>query len=198
MGWSSNIHVKDSIRLKSWKVCTNWGYVRSDATQNRIRIVRHGDSSEDIDAQLVKNWRQWWRGEKIRNSECETLTPGTGDLETGAVVKNRTGQISVEGGQGICDQWKEKGQCSKGDKCSFRHESNDHAQKPTPKAATPSEPSMTQGRSVSRKRSVRGRSQTGRILRQPCRYYLKGYLREIAFWILSFCRMSIFLSRNGM
>ena len=26
----------------------------------------------------------------------------------------------------------------------------------------------------SRKRSVRGRSQTGRILRQPCRYYLKG------------------------
>ena len=48
------------------------------------------------------------------------------------------------------------------------------AQKPTPKAATPSEPSMTRGRSASRKRSVRGRSQTGRILRQPCRYYLKG------------------------
>ena len=30
------------------------------------------------------------------------------------------------------------------------------------------------GRSESRKRNVRGRSQTGRILRQPCRYYLKG------------------------
>ena len=67
-----------------------------------------------------------------------------GRNETGAVVKNRKGTIDV-------DQRKEKGQCSKGDKCSFWHESNDHAQKPTPKAATPSEPSMTRGRSVSRK-----------------------------------------------
>ena len=43
---------------------------------------------------------------------------------------------------------KVRGQCSKGDQCSFRHESDDHAQKPKPKAATPSEPSMTRGRSV--------------------------------------------------
>ena len=34
---------------------------------------------------------------------------------------------------------------------------------------------MTRGRSTSRKRSARGRSQTGRILRQPGRYYLKGF-----------------------
>ena len=45
----------------------------------------------------------------------------------------------------------------------------DRAQKPTPKAATASEPSTTRGRSVSRKRSIHGS-----ILRQPCRYYLKG------------------------
>ena len=44
----------------------------------------------------------------------------------------------------------------------------------TPKAAPPSEPSMTRGRSPSRKRSARGRSQTGRILREPYRYHLKG------------------------
>ena len=37
-----------------------------------------------------------------------------------------------------------------------------------------SEPSMTRGGSASRRRSVRGRSQTCRILRQPCRYNLKG------------------------
>ena len=43
---------------------------------------------------------------------------------------------------------KKIGQCSKGDQCSFRHESNDRAQKPTPKAATLSEPPMTPGRSV--------------------------------------------------
>ena len=47
-----------------------------------------------------------------------------GRIESGAVVKNRTGLIGVEGGKGICDQWKEKGQCSKGDQCSFRHGSS--------------------------------------------------------------------------
>ena len=57
-----------------------------------------------------------------------------------------------------------------GDQCSFRHETDDRAKKPTPKAATPSEPSMTRGRSVSRKRSVRGKSKPGMILGQPCKY----------------------------
>ena len=93
-----------------------------------------------------------------------------GKIETGAVVKSQLGLC----GKGFCYRWKEKGQCSKGDQCSFRHENNDRAPKPTPKGALPSEPSMTRGRSESRKRSVRGRSQTDRILRQPCRYYLKG------------------------
>ena len=95
-------------------------------------------------------------------------------IETGAVVTSRRGLSGIERGKGICYQWKAKGQCSKGDQCSFQHESDDHAPKPTPKAAPPTEPSMTRGRTASRKRSVGGRSQTGRILRQQCRYYLKG------------------------
>ena len=97
-----------------------------------------------------------------------------GKIETGAVVKSRKGLSGVEGGKGFCYQWKEKDQCSKGDQCSFRHARDDHAPEPTPRAAPPSEPSVTRGRSTSRKRSARGRSQTGRILRQPCRYCLKG------------------------
>ena len=95
-------------------------------------------------------------------------------METGAVVKNLKGTSGVEGGRGTCYQWKEKGQCSKGDQCSFRHESNDRAQKPEHTAATPSEPSFSRGRSVSKKRSIQGKSNHGAILRQPCRYYLKG------------------------
>ena len=59
-------------------------------------------------------------------------------------------------------------------KCCVQNESNDRAQKPTPKAARPSEPSTTRGRSVSRKRSIRGKSNHVAILRQPCGYYLKG------------------------
>ena len=43
-------------------------------------------------------------------------------IETGAVIKNRKGLSGVEGGKSTCYQWKEKGQCSKGDQCSFRHE----------------------------------------------------------------------------
>ena len=43
-------------------------------------------------------------------------------IESGAVVKNQMGVSGVEGGKGICYQWNEKGQCSKGDQCSFQHE----------------------------------------------------------------------------
>ena len=69
----------------------------------------------------------------------------------------------------------EKKQCSKGDQCSFQHESNDRA-KPTPKAAPPFEPPIpkTRGRSASRRRHVRGRSQYGKLNRQPCKNFLKG------------------------
>ena len=98
-----------------------------------------------------------------------------GRIETGAVIKSRKGLfIGVEGGKGICYQWKEKGQCSQGDQCSFRHESNDREQKPEHNAATPSEPTASRGRSVVWKRSIRGNRNHGSILRQPCRSYLKG------------------------
>ena len=43
-------------------------------------------------------------------------------IETGAVVTSRRGSSIIERGKGICYQWKEKGQCSQGDRCSFRHE----------------------------------------------------------------------------
>ena len=97
-----------------------------------------------------------------------------GRIETGAVVKSRKGLSGVEGGKGTCHQWKEKGQCSKGDRCSVRHVSNDRAQKPEHKAATPSEPSMSRGRSLSKKRRIQGKSNHGAILRHTCRYFLKG------------------------
>ena len=59
-----------------------------------------------------------------------------GSIESAAVVKNRKGTIGVDGGRGVCYQWKQKGQCSQGDRCSFRHEAQDRAQKPEHTAAT--------------------------------------------------------------
>ena len=109
----------------------------------------------------------------VKRSTDQTLRLGNfdarhGRIEAGAVVKNRKGLSGVEGGKGICYQWKAKGQCSQGDRCSFRHESNDRAQKPEPKAATASEPAFSRGGSVSRKTSIRGESNQRSILRQPC------------------------------
>ena len=59
--------------------------------------------------------------------------------------ESRKGAIGVEGGKGICYQWKEKGQCSQGDRCSCRHVTQDRAQKPEHTAATPSEPALSRG-----------------------------------------------------
>ena len=46
--------------------------------------------------------------------------------------------------------------------------------KPNPNAAAPSGPSTTRGRSVSRESDIKGKSNPGIILRQPCGNYLKG------------------------
>ena len=46
--------------------------------------------------------------------------------------------------------------------------------KPTAKTAPPSEPPTPRSRSASRKRSLRGRSQSGKSNRQPCKNFLKG------------------------
>ena len=97
-----------------------------------------------------------------------------GRIETGAVVKGRKGLIGVERGKGVCHQWKEKGQCSQGDRCSFRQEIQDRAHKPEHTAATPSEPTVSRGRSVSRKRSIGGKGNHGSILRQTCSFYVRG------------------------
>ena len=76
-------------------------------------------------------------------------------IETGAVVTCR-GLSGIERGQGVCYQWKATRQCSRGDKCNFRHDSDERA-KPTPKTTPSSEPPTPRGRSALRKRNLRGR-----------------------------------------
>ena len=90
--------------------------------------------------------------------------------KSGAVVKNRKVLIGVEGSTSVCNQRKEKGQCSQGDRCNFRHETQNRVQKTRTHCGTLSEPAVSRGRSVSRERSIRGNSNRGSILRQPCRY----------------------------
>ena len=98
--------------------------------------------------------------------------------ETGAVVRNRRGQRGVERRQGECYQWKATGQCSRGDKWTFRHDEEKRA-KPIPKTAPPSEPPTQRGRSTSRNKNLRGWSPSGMFAGQPCREYLKGICTKI-------------------
>ena len=120
--------------------------------------MRHGNLKRSIDQKL-----------RLRKFDARHEK-----IETGAVIKNRKGISGLEGGKEICSQWKEKSQSSKGEQCSFWHESNDRAQKPDHNAATPSEPTVSRSRSASKKRSIRGKSNHGSILRQPCGCCLRG------------------------
>ena len=43
-------------------------------------------------------------------------------IETGAVVTSRRRLSGIERERGVCYQWKAKGQCSRGDGCSFQHD----------------------------------------------------------------------------
>ena len=74
---------------------------------------------------------------------------------------------------GDCWQWEADGQCSQGDNCSFRHDTDKRAKSTQP---NPSPGSSTQQsvKNASRTRSPRGRSPNGRMSRWPCKDYLKG------------------------
>ena len=148
VGWNSLVYDRDPTWWRPGKfvqIENTWVW----STQNRIGIVWHGNSSEDIDARLSKIEND---GEEKHRSEtrCETVTPEMRELKQEPVVTNRRGQRGVERGQGKCYRSKTKGRCSRGDTCSFRHDEDKRA-KPTPKTAPPSEPPTQRGRSASRK-----------------------------------------------
>ena len=54
-----------------------------------------------------------------------------GNYEKNAVVKNQVTKQREQRILGDCWQWKAKGQCSKGDNCSFRHDINMRAKSDT-------------------------------------------------------------------
>ena len=106
--------------MTSWKDCTNSEY---ESLRNAIlEVYSMEDSPEDIDTQLSEVEDS---GEKEHRSETS--------IEN---FRRQKREIRDRRGKGICCQRKAKGQFSRGDQCSFRHESNDRVQ-PTPQAAPP-------------------------------------------------------------
>ena len=68
-----------------------------------------------------------------------------------------------------CWQWETNGQCVKGNSCSFRHDMNKRG-KVTPSNPSPNSFMQQSERKLSRTRSPRGKSSSGR----PCKDYLRG------------------------
>ena len=92
-----------------------------------------------------------------------------GRIETGAAVTSRRGSSGIERGKVFVTSGKQKG--------IVREETNAVSGMSVTivrNAATLSEPTVARRRRVSRKRSIRGKSNHGAILRQPCTYNLKG------------------------
>ena len=108
--------------------------------------------------------------QKLRMKNFEARS---GNFETSAVVKNPGAKQREQRSLGNCWQWKANGQCSKGDNCSFRHDTNKRAKSTQP---NPSPNLLTQQtlKNASRTRSLRGRSPSGKMVRLPCKDYLKG------------------------
>ena len=137
--------------MTSWNVCTNWR-IRESAHLKTVLELYDMEIHQKISMPNYQKLKTKVKRRKDQKLRLRNFDARHGRNETGAVVKNRKGMSGAEGGKGICYQWKEKGHCSKGDQRSFRHESNDRAQKPDHTAATPSEPPVSRGRSVSKKK----------------------------------------------
>ena len=108
-----------------------------------------------------------------QNLRSKNFEARNGNYETNAVVKNQGTKQREQRTLGDCWQWKANGQCSKGDNCSFRHDINKRATTTQPNPS-PSYTTRQNERNVSRTRSPRGKSPSGRMSRWPCMDYLKG------------------------
>ena len=161
---NQNSQFKKKVSPRSRKPKKRTGFCEEDHHLRQLSTdwcswysIGHGTFIKKYRFPTIKSFKPWWREVWIRNFDYETFDARHGRNESGAVVKSRKGLIDVEGGKGICYQWKEKGQCSQGDRCNFRHETQYRAQKPEHTAATHSEPNVSRGRSESRKRNIRGK-----------------------------------------
>ena len=108
-----------------------------------------------------------------QNLRMKKLEARNENYERNAVFKNQRVKKREQRNLGDCWQWKANGQCSKGDNCSFRHDINKRAKSTQPNSSPKSSTRQSE-RNASRTRSPRGKSESGRMSRWPCKDYLKG------------------------
>ena len=135
MGWSSIVDVKnpsDDILESLYKL-----RIRESAQLKTVLELCGMEIHQKISMSNYQRLKTMVKRSIDHKLRLRYVDARHGRNEWGAVTKSRKGVI-------LCWRRKRsllpvgKSQCSQGDRCSFRHEAQDRAQKPTPKAAPPS------------------------------------------------------------
>ena len=72
--------------------------------------------------QIIKNLKTMVKRSIEQNLRMKNFEARNGNYETSAVVKSQETQQRQQRSLGDCWRWRADGQCSKGDKYSFRHD----------------------------------------------------------------------------
>ena len=98
LSMSKKIHL-----MISWKVCTNYLHVSLRSSKTVLDLY-----DTEIHQKISMPNYQKLKTMVIRKLRLRNFDARHGRIETGAVIKNRTGRSGVEAGGGTCYQWKEK------------------------------------------------------------------------------------------
>ena len=147
--------------MTPWKDCTNWEYEKSEKLKTVLELYdleihqkKTGPDYHRLKTMVKRSIEQDLRNRNfgIRN----------GNYERNAVVKNQGTKQCGQRILGDCWQWEANGQCSKGDKCSFRHDINKRAIMTQPNPS-PSSFMQQNERNVSNPKSQRKESQWEKV-----------------------------------
>ena len=166
LSWRSHV-------MTSGKVCTHWGYVSPRNSRTGLEL-NDMDMQQKISMPCYQKLKTMVKRSVDQKIRLRNFDARHGRIESGAVIRSRKGSIGVEGGKVSVTRGKKKASVRKETSVVSGTEIQDRAQKPEHTAATPSEPTVSRGRSVSRKREVSEAKVTMGPFFDPCRYYLRG------------------------
>ena len=114
---------------------------------------------------IIEIWKPWWKDALIRKLRARNFDARHWRIESGAVVVCRKGWIT---------SGRKKPEIRKESDVVSATRPKILRKNPQHTAATQFEPTVSPGRSVSKKRSIRGKGNLGSTLRQPCKHFSKG------------------------
>ena len=158
------LRIRESEQLKTVLELYDMEIHQKISTPNYQKIEDNGEKKYGSETSNTKFWRHKW-GVWDRSSGCESQ-----------------GLSLIERWQGVCYQWKAKGQCSTGDQCSIWHDEDERA-KSTPETAPLPEPPTK--KEPQRPESVWEDWSTA------VQRLLEGYLYLITLWLLASSRFSV-------